>query len=143
MHKSNLVYVPMAADIVHMGHVNIIKTASKFGPVVIGLLTDDAIDSYKRRPIVTWEHRRKVIEAIKGVSFVIPQFTHDYVPNLTTLRPAYVVHGTDWQSGTQQPMRQRVQKTIATWGGTLIEPDYTHDISTSDIINRCMTTLTN
>ena len=137
MNKSDVVYVAMAADIVHLGHVNIIETAVKLGPVVIGLLTDEAIVSYKRQPIVTWEQRRKVVSSIKGVSIVIPQTSHDYVPNLETLRPAYVVHGSDWKTGTQSQVRQRVLEALERWGGELIEPEYTAGISTTQIIEQC------
>lgn len=137
MNKSDIVYVAMAADIIHLGHVNIIETAASLGPVVIGLLTDDAIRSYKRQPIVTWAQRRKVISSIKGVSVVIPQTTHDYVSNLETLRPAYVVHGSDWKSGTQSKVRQRVLDTLSKWGGELVEPEYTGGISTTEIIEKC------
>ena len=137
MNKSDIVYVAMAADIIHLGHINIIETASTLGPVVIGLLTDDAIQSYKRQPIITWEQRRKVISSVKGVSIVIPQTTHDYVPNLETLRPAYVVHGSDWKTGTQSAVRQRVLETLNKWGGQLVEPEYTGGISTTQIIQKC------
>jgi phosphoenolpyruvate phosphomutase len=137
MNKSDIVYVAMAADIIHLGHINIIETADTLGPVVIGLLTDEAIRSYKREPIITWEQRRKVISSVKGVSIVIPQTTHDYVPNLETLRPAYVVHGSDWKSGTQSQVRQRVLDTLSKWGGELVEPEYTGGISTTQIIEKC------
>lgn len=137
MNKSNLVYVAMAADIIHLGHINIIETAAALGPVVIGLLTDDAIRSYKRQPIITWEQRRKVISTMKGVSIVIPQTTHDYVPNLETLRPAYVIHGSDWKTGTQSQVRQRVIDALQKWSGELIEPTYTDGISTTQIIEFC------
>ncbi len=137
MIKSNIVYVAMAADIIHLGHINIIETAASLGPVVIGLLTDEAIRSYKRQPIITWEQRRKVICSVKGVSIVIPQTTHDYVPNLETLRPSYVVHGSDWKTGTQSAVRQCVLTTLEKWGGELIEPEYTGGISTTQIINKC------
>ena len=137
MNKSDIVYVAMAADIIHLGHVNIIETAASLGPVVIGLLTDEAICSYKRQPIVTWAQRRKVISSFKGVSIVIPQTTHDYVSNLETLRPAYVVHGSDWKSGTQSKVRQRVLETLNKWGGELVEPEYTGGISTTEIIEKC------
>ena len=137
MNKSDIVYVAMAADIIHLGHINIIEVASTLGPVVIGLLTDDAIQSYKRQPIITWEQRRKVISSVKGVSIVIPQATHDYVPNLETLRPAYVVHGSDWKTGTQSQVRQRVLETLNKWGGELVEPEYTGGISTTQIIEVC------
>lgn len=137
MNKSDIVYVAMAADIIHLGHINIIETASTLGPVVIGLLTDGAIQSYKRQPIITWEQRRKVISSVKGVSIVIPQTTHDYVPNLETLRPAFVVHGSDWKAGTQSKVRARVLETLNKWGGELVEPEYTGGISTTQIIDKC------
>jgi len=137
MNKSDVVYVAMAADIIHLGHINIIETATKLGPVVIGLLTDEAIRSYKRQPIINWEQRRKVITSVKGVSIVIPQMTHDYVANLETLRPSYVVHGSDWKKGTQSQVRQRVIDTLKQWDGQLIEPVYTEGISTTQIIQHC------
>lgn len=137
METSDIVYVAMAADIIHLGHINIIETAASLGPVVIGLLTDEAIRSYKRQPIITWAERRKVISSVKGVSVVIPQTTHDYVQNLETLRPSYVVHGSDWKTGNQSQVRQRVLDTLSKWGGKLIEPDYTPHISTTNIIQRC------
>ena len=137
MNKSDVVYVAMAADIIHLGHINIIETATKLGPVVIGLLTDEAIRSYKRQPIISWEQRRKVITSVKGVSIVIPQMTHDYVTNLETLRPSYVVHGSDWKKGTQSQVRQRVIDTLKQWDGQLIEPVYTEGISTTQIIQHC------
>lgn len=73
----------------------------------------------------------------QGVSIVIPQTTHDYVSNLETLRPAYVVHGSDWTSGTQSKVRQRVLDTLSKWGGELVEPEYTGGISTTQIIQKC------
>ena len=50
MKKNKLVYVGLSADILHEGHINIIKTAKKYGEVVVGLLTDQAIASYKNIP---------------------------------------------------------------------------------------------
>jgi cytidyltransferase-like protein len=46
------VYVGMSADLVHPGHLNIIKCAAELGEVTIGLLTDEAIASYKRVPLM-------------------------------------------------------------------------------------------
>ena len=135
--KTRIVYVPMAADILHHGHINIIEHAQSLGPVVVGLLSDEAISSYKRQPIVSWEDRMKVVSSIKGVDIVIPQITHDYVANLEILRPAYVVHGSDWRTGVQSAARKRVIECIAQWGGQLIEPEYTVGISTTDIIDEC------
>jgi len=126
-----IVYVAMSADLVHPGHLNIINRASELGEVVVGLLTDAAISSYKRLPYMTYEERFTVVQAIKGISRVIPQETLDYVPNLTQLKPDYVVHGDDWREGVQSQTRTRVINEIAKWGGELVELPYTAGISSS------------
>lgn len=133
MNPSNkkLVYVGMSADLIHPGHLNIIKKAREFGDVVIGLLTDKAIASYKRLPYMTYEQRKIVIENIQGVTRVIPQETLDYVPNLKFLKPNYVVHGDDWKTGVQRSTRERVIETLKEWGGELIEVPYTEGVSST------------
>lgn len=125
------VYVGMSADLVHSGHLNVIRHAAELGEVVIGLLTDQAIASYKRVPYMPYEQRRIVVENIKGVSRVVPQTTLDYVPNLESLRPDYVVHGDDWREGVQRETRQRVIDALAAWGGQLVEVPYTQGISST------------
>ncbi len=123
----------MSADLIHPGHLNILKEAAKLGEVTVGLLTDKAIASYKRVPFMTFEQRLLVIEQIKGVSKVIPQTTLDYVPNLELLKPDYVVHGDDWREGVQQKTRQKVIDSLAQWGGELIEVPYTQGISSTQL----------
>lgn len=113
----NKVYVGMCADLIHHGHLNIIKEASKYGKVVIGLLTDSAIASYKRLPALSYEERKIVIENIVGVNEVIPQDTLDYIPNLEKIKPNYVVHGDDWKEGVQKQVRQNVINKLKEWGG--------------------------
>jgi len=127
------VYVGMSADLVHPGHLNIIKKAAELGEVTIGLLTDEAIASYKRLPHMTFEQRKEVIENIKGVIRVVPQKTLDYVPNLEDLKPDYVVHGDDWKEGVQQKTRERVIETLKKWGGELVEVPYTKGISSTQL----------
>ena len=127
------VYVGMSADLVHPGHLNVLKSAAKLGSVTVGLLTDEAIASYKRVPFMEFEQRREVIENIKGVDKVIPQTTLDYVPNLQSLKPDYVVHGDDWKTGVQKKTRQRVVDCLAQWGGELVEVPYTQGISSTKL----------
>jgi len=127
------VYVGMSADIIHPGHLNIIREAAKLGKVTVGLLTDQAIASYKRLPYLTFEQRKVVVENLVGVSRVVAQETLDYVPNLERLRPDYVVHGDDWKTGVQAGVRQRVIETLARWGGKLVEPPYTPGISSTKL----------
>ena len=128
-----LVYVAMSADIIHPGHLNIIKEASKLGDVTVGVLTDAAIASYKRLPYMNYEQRAAVVAALKGVKKVIPQEQLDYIPNLRKLKPDYVVHGTDWREGVQAKTRQGVIDTLAEWGGQLVEPEYTPGISSTQL----------
>lgn len=129
---SQVVYVGMSADLIHPGHINIIDTARQYGDeVVVGLLTDKAIASYKRLPSLPYEHRKTIIENIKGVSRVVAQETLDYVANLEAIRPDYVVHGDDWKSGPQQETRSRVIAALKAWGGELIEPHYTEGLSST------------
>lgn len=129
------VYINMCADAIHHGHINIIETARKLGEVTIGLMTDKAIAGYKRVPIFTYEQRKKIVENIKGVNLVIPQESLDYTENLKKLKPDYVVHGTDWQTGMQKTVREKVIKLLSEWGGQIVEPEYTEGISSTSIIN--------
>lgn len=125
------VYIGMSADLVHPGHLNVIKRAAELGDVTIGLLTDAAIASYKRLPYMTFEERHAVVSALKGVTNVVPQHTLDYRPNLLEYKPDYVVHGDDWQHGVQRSTRQAVIDTLAQWGGQLVEVPYTPGISST------------
>lgn len=133
MFEMKKVYVGMSADLVHPGHLNILKEAVKHGEVMVGLLTDSAIASYKRIPFMEFEQRKVVIENIKGVSQVVPQETLDYVPNLRKFKPDYVVHGDDWKEGVQSQTRAKVIATLAEWGGELIEVPYTKGISSTQL----------
>lgn len=107
----------MSADLIHPGHINIINTAREYGDIIVGLLTDKAIASYKRLPSLPYEHRKTVIENVKGVLKVVPQETLDYVKNLREFKPDYVVHGDDWKSGAQKKTRARVVEALREWGG--------------------------
>jgi len=129
------IYVGMSADLVHPGHMNILKEAAKLGDVTVGLLTDKAIASYKRLPYMTYEQRKSVIENIKGVRKVIPQETLDYRPNLEVFRPDIVVHGDDWKEGIQTKTRQQVIDSLSQWSGKLVEVKYTEGISSTQLTN--------
>jgi phosphoenolpyruvate mutase len=129
--KEKIVYIGLAADILHEGHINILNIAKKYGTVIVGLLTDEAITTYKSLPFLSYSQREMVLKNLKMVSQVIPQKTLDYTFNLERIKPNYVVHGNDWRKGVQQKVREKVIKVLKKWGGKLIEPDYTKNISSS------------
>tara|TARA_Y100001935_G_C17299888_1_gene508518 strand:- start:320 stop:1615 length:1296 start_codon:yes stop_codon:yes gene_type:complete len=133
--EKHKVYVGMSADVIHPGHMNILKIASTYGDVVVGLLTDRAITSYKKMPLMNYEERYGVVECIKYVSEIMRQDTLDYTKNLEKLKPKYVVHGDDWTTGIQKNTRKKVIETLEKWGGELIEVPYTKGISSSELKN--------
>ena len=129
----------MSADLLHPGHLNIINEARKLidslggGELIVGLLTDKAIASYKRLPYMPWEQRKIVVENVKGVTSVVSQETLDYVPNLLKIKPDYVLHGDDWKKGIQAKTRQRIIDVMAQWGGKVIDIPYTAGISSTQL----------
>ncbi len=133
------IYIGMSADLLHPGHLNIINEARKLlekeggGELIVGLLTDKAIASYKRLPYMTFEQRKTIIENVKGITRVVPQETLDYVPNLEKIKPDYVLHGDDWKSGIQAETRQRIIEVMQKWGGKVIDIPYTEGISSTKL----------
>jgi len=135
LNQKKTVYVAMSIDLVHPGHLNIINEANKLGEVIVGLLTDKAIASYKRVPIMEYKDRYQVVSSIKNVSKVIKQNTHDYSANLKKLKPDYVVHGDDWKFGVQRNIRAKVIHELKKWNGKLVEVPYTKGVSTTKLID--------
>lgn len=125
--ENRTVYMCFSTDMIHSGHINIIKKASKLGKLIIGVLSDEAVASYKRFPLMPFEERKSLVESINGVYKVIEQKTLSYTENLRSLRPTYVVHGDDWKEGIQKPIRAEVVNVLAEYGGRLVEFPYSSD----------------
>ena len=132
------VYVPLGVDFLHEGHINILKIAQKYGEVIVGLLTDEAIASYKSIPILNYKNRELLVKNLKYVSKVVPQTTDDYINNLNKIKPDFLVHGDDWKYDNRKRIRIKVIKTLKRWSGKLIEPRYTKNISSSEIKNKIL-----
>ena len=122
--ENRTVYMCFSTDIIHSGHIAVINKAKRFGKLMVGLLTDEAIVSYKRYPLVPYSERMSIFENIKGVSRVVEQNRLSYKDNLLKYKPDYVVHGDDWMTGFQQPIREEVIAVLNTYGGKLIEFPY-------------------
>ena len=127
------VYIGMNDDIMHPGLIHIINEATKYGDVIVGLLTDKAIAEHKRLPYLTYEQRKEVVENIKGVSEVIPQEEWSYVDNLKRIRPDYIIHGDDWKNGPLREIREQVFEVMNEQGGKVIEIPYTKGINSSSL----------
>jgi len=130
---SRTVYMCFSTDIIHGGHIAIIKKAQKLGKLIIGVLSDEAVTSYKRLPLVPASERRVMFENVAGVYKVVDQKTLSYKENLDDLRPDIVVHGDDWCTGFQKPIRDEVVSILASYGGKLVEFPYSSDQKYTDI----------
>lgn len=131
--ESRTVYMCFASDIIHGGHIAIIKKAQKLGKLIIGVLSDEAVASYKRMPLVPASERKLMFENIAGVYKVVDQKTLSYKENLEKYKPSIVVHGDDWVTGFQRPVRDEVTAILATYGGKLVEYPYSSDKKYADI----------
>ena len=134
--ESRTVYLCFATDIIHGGHISIIRKAQKLGRLIIGVLSDEAVSSYKRMPLVPASERKIMFENISGVYKVVEQKTLSYRENLEQFRPDIVVHGDDWVTGFQRPIRDEVCSILASYGGKLVEFPYSNDPKYQDIDNR-------
>ena len=133
----------MAADILHVGHLNILNTANKYGEVIVGLLTDKAIAEYKNLPLLSFNDRYKIIQNLKVVKNIVVQDTWDYSKILNKLKPDFFVHGDDWKKGRQEKTRQIVIKALKKNRGKIFEVPYTKNISSLEIKNRIKENFTN
>jgi len=132
------VYVSMIADLLHAGHINILKEASSYGEVTVGLLTSVAINELNDTAYLKYQQRSDVVSSLSMVENVIPQEDASYKKNLLKTKPDYVVHGDDWQEGKQSKYRQEVIDLLAEWGGELIEVEYSSEISDKNLKNQLM-----
>ena len=130
------VYLCFSTDIIHGGHIAIIRKAQQLGELIVGVLSDEAVAGYKRFPLVPASERRVMFENIAGVSRVVEQKTLSYKDILEELRPDYVVHGDNWVTGVQKPIRDEVIATLAAWGGELVEFPYSADAKYKEIDQR-------
>ncbi len=118
------VFMCMSTDVIHGGHIEIIKRAAELGELTVGVLTDEIVATYKRYPLLSCEERMKIVAGIKGVSAVVKQEDISYREPLRRMRPDYVVHGDDWVTGFQKPVRDECIQLLAEYGGELIEYPY-------------------
>ena len=134
--KNKIVYVPLAVDILHSGHIKILEHSKKYGKVIVGLLTDSAIGEYKQLPLLNYEERYKIISSIKFIDKIVPQETWDYSKNISKYKPDFFVHGDDWKNGIQKKYRQKVILFLKKNNGKLIEIPFTKKISSEEIENK-------
>ena len=124
------VYTCFCTDMIHEGHLNIIHEAMKYGEVIVGVLSDEAMVRFNRFPGVEFEERVNLIKGIEGVSSVVVQDEIMYDNIIQKLHPDYVIHGDNWKEGPMKVIRDNVKELLAAYGGQLIEVPYTYNANT-------------
>ena len=130
------VYMCFSTDILHSGHIALIRKAAKLGKLIIGVLSDEAVTSYKHFPILPFEERKTLFENLSDVYKVVEQKTLSYRENLERYKPDFVVHGDDWRENFQKPIRAEVVECLANYGGKLVEFPYSNDERYKNLDNR-------
>jgi glycerol-3-phosphate cytidylyltransferase len=127
------VYVDMVADLFHYGHVEFLRRAKELGDeLVVGIHSDDAVASYKRRPIMTMDERVRVVEGCRYVDEVIPDAPVDPGEDwIERHRIDLVVHGDDFDPAALESFYGNAQRL-----GIFRTIPYTPGISTSTILER-------
>mgnify|MGYP003307131464 CR=1 FL=1 len=133
-----IVYVALIADLVHAGHIRLLKEASNLGSVTVGLLTSKAVEEMNDRAFLNYEKRYEAVESIKYVDKIIPQDSASYRDNLLSIKPNHVVHGDDWQIGKYKYLRDDLLTVLNEIGGNLVEVPYSADISDFNVKNELL-----
>ncbi len=122
--KIKVCYICLSDDVLSESNFELIKKASEYGKVIIGLMSDKAIMEYKPYPLLSYKQRKIIVQNLKNVFTVVEQNTRDYTNNLNVLKPNFVFHKKNkWTTGSQKEIRKKIVKTINLWSGKLIEPD--------------------
>ena len=127
------VYTCFCTDVIHEGHLHVIQEAKKYGRVMVGALSDEALIRYNRFPTLPLAERIKLYKGLCGVSRVVVQNDMLYDEVLDKYRPDFVIHGDNWKEGPEAAIRENVLNVLASYGGELIEVAYTRSEETRKI----------
>ncbi len=128
------VYIAFSLDIIHHGHINLINNAKKYGSVTVGLLTDSAIATHKKLPLLNYIQRKKILNSISGIDKIVKQHEWDYSSNILKYKPDIMLHGDDWKKDDSgRLLRQNAISALKKIGSKLIEIPYTKGVSSSSL----------
>lgn len=121
------VYTCFCTDVIHEGHLNILREAARYGDVYVGVLSDAAMVGFNRFPTISLKERMEIVKETGLVHEVMVQDEITYDKVMENLRPDYIVHGDNWKEGPENFIRENVLQNIKRWGGELVEVPYTYN----------------
>ena len=130
------VYTCFCTDVIHEGHLNIIHEAQKYGEVIVGILSDEAMIRFNRFPTISFDERVRIVQDLETVSRVVVQDDAMYDQVIKDLKPDYVIHGDNWKNGPMKAIRDNVKALLGTYGGKVIDVPYTFNENVKRIDKR-------
>ena len=121
------VYACFTTDVIHEGHMNIIRKAKEYGHLIVGVMSDEAKAGGYRFSTIPFEERLNLYKNIPEVDEVVVQSEMLYENILRKIKPDYVIHGDNWKRGPKAYLRKNVIDVLKEWGGELIEVPYTRN----------------
>lgn len=123
-------YTTGVYDMFHIGHLNILRRAKeKCDYLIVGVSTDECVESYKHHtPVIPYEQRAAIVEAIKYVDEVVPQTTMDKLEFLKHRHFDVMFHGDEWK-GTE--LYNKYEKEFALYGARIEYLSHTDGISST------------
>lgn len=137
--KRNVGYAFVVGDLLHYGHLHFLKECKKHCDfLIVGVYTDELTMTYKRRPVIPFEERIELIQALRVVDMVVVVHNRSCVPMLKQLtedhwKIRFLFHGTDWNVKTDKDLIDS-KAYIESIGGQLVQPAYYEGTTTSGII---------
>lgn len=128
--KYKVGYTTGVFDMFHIGHLNILKRAKEQCEyLIVGVSTDETVESYKHKmPIIKFEDRCAIVEAIKYVDEVVPQTSMNKMEAYKKLKFDALFHGSDWQGSD---MYNQIIKEFAEVGVDVVFLPHTDGISST------------
>lgn len=128
--KYKVGYTTGVFDMFHIGHLNILKRAKAMCDyLIVGVSTDEVVQEYKhKKPVIPFEDRLAIVEAIKYVDKAIPQTTMDKMVAYKELHFDALFHGSDWKDST---MYNEIEKSFSAIGVDVVFLPHTDGISST------------
>lgn len=128
-------YTTGAFDLFHIGHLNILKRAKEYCDcLIVGVSTDELIENYKhKKPIIPFDERIAIVQAIKYVDKAVPQTTLDKLIAYKDLHFNVMFHGDDWKN-TQ--LFNDMEEKFKALKVDIIYLPHTDNISTTILTNK-------
>jgi len=127
-----VVYTFMVADLFHANHLRFLELAATYGDkLIVGILSDEAVESYKRKPIYSIDDRVKTLSGLRCVDEVMVQYSKSPLQNIIKLNPDIVIHADNWKGDFPD------EDKIRSLGIDIIFTPYFNGMTTTDAIRKC------